>query len=224
MHRIASSEGSCSVLDGSLTIDRIFRVAESPTILYECSVIVPRYLHHLPVLLTVLLRDCLLRLCLRIDPRLAPHTDLWSCHSAWSLEWTQVATRCAIGCYCLCIGNLWLLLRLLELAIVDNGIAADLVAGSSPSHRVAEDGSRCQISIVSHVAVLQRARVLLLEQAESLVPCLQWPTRLIHGLHAVGCHGVWPAKIAVVGRECNRQRPSEGIILTLTVHVLIAAS
>lgn len=224
MHRITSSEGPSSVLDGSLPINWVFRVAESPTILYECSVIIPRDLHHLSVLLTVLLRDGLLRLCLRIDPRLAPHAHLRSCHSAWSLQRTQVAPRRAIGGCCLLVHDLWLRLRLLELAIVDNGIAAYLVARSSSTNRVAEDGSRCQISIVSHVAVLQRARVLLLKQAESLVAGLQWPTRLIHGLHAVGRHGVCPAQIAVMGGECNRQWPSEGIILTLLVHVLIAAS
>lgn len=89
---------------------------------------------------------------------------------------------------------------------------------------MAEDGSGCQIGIVSHVAVLQGARVLLLEQAESLVGGFEWPTRLIHRLHTVSRHVVSSAQIAVVGGEGDRQWPSEGIILTLLVHVLIAAS
>ena len=86
---------------------------------------------------------------------------------------------------------------------------------------MAEDGSSSQIGIVSHVTVLQSARVLLLEQAERLVSRFEWPARLIHGLHTV----VSPtAQIAVVGGEGDRQWSSERIILTLLVHVLIAAS
>ncbi len=62
---------------------------------------------------------------------------------------------------------------------------------------MAKDRCCGQIRIVPHMAVLKRARVLLLENSKSLIVASQWAARLIHSLNST-CHAA-SAHVAVVG-------------------------